>query len=103
MRRPLTETNMSAILSTIGDWVLPISNVATLILSLLFSTKIKDWFSGIPSDLRLGLKAAETATIAKVKAAQNNVIASVTPVPAPVLKPAEPAAPVAPVVLPPAA
>jgi hypothetical protein len=87
---------MQSIFATFLEWSFPIALVATFAATLLFSTKIKDFFSGIPSDLRAGLRAAETATVAKVKAAQNTVIASVTPAPTPVLKPAAPAAPVAP-------
>ena len=87
---------MTAATSFLTDWALPISVFATFVLTLLFATKIKDFFSGIPSDLRAGLSAAETATIAKVKSAQTAVIASVTPAPTPVIKPAAPAAPLAP-------
>lgn len=86
---------MQAILAPFVEWSFPIALAATFGVTLLFSTKIKDFFSGIPSDLRAGLKSAEAATVAKVKAAQNTVIASVTPTPTPVLKPAAPAAPVA--------
>lgn len=76
----------------LNDWVLPISIVATFVVTLLFSTRIKDLLQGIPGDLRKGLNAAEAATIAKVKAAQTDVIRSVTPEPAPVVKPPAPPA-----------
>lgn len=87
---------MSTIFSLLSDWVLPISNVCSVLVSLLFSTKIKDFFSGIPADLRKDLSAIESAALAKVAGAQKSVIAELTPAPAPILKPAAPAAPVAP-------
>lgn len=71
----------------------------TALTTLVFSTKIKDWFSGVPADLRAGLTAVETKVKADVKAYQADLIAKVTPaskVVAPVAPPA-PAAPVAPV------
>jgi hypothetical protein len=84
---------MTAATDFLAAWVLPISIVATFVLTLLFSTKIKDFFNGIPADLRADLSSIESATLAKVKAAQKDVVASVTPPPAPVIKPAVPAAP----------
>lgn len=79
-------------LAILNDWALPITGVCSSLFTLLFSTKIKDFFQGIPGDLRKGLNAAESATIAKVKDAQANVINAVTPAPTPVLKPAAPPA-----------
>jgi len=62
-------------------------NVAIFVATLIFSTKIKDWFRGIPSDLRKGLNSIETAAITQVRTAQTQVVSSLTPPPAPVVKP----------------
>lgn len=77
---------------------------------VVFSTKIKDWFKGIPSQLRVAINSVETDSLAKIKAAQAQVLAQIAPpVPAakvaltPAQQPLVPApAPVvlAPVVLP---
>ena len=90
---------MNAAADLLADWMVPILIVASNVLTLLFSTKIKDFLQGIPSDLRSDLSAAETATLSKIKAAQKAVIAEVTPAPAPVVKPAAPPVPAAPVVV----
>lgn len=80
----------------LAAWVLPISIVATFILTLVFSTKIKDFVQGIPASLRADLNSIEAGAVAKVAAAQKAVVADLVPAPAPVIKPAAPAAPLAP-------
>ena len=72
--------------------------VAVFVATLVFSQKIKDYFTGVPSELRTGISSLETKAKADLKAAAASVIAKYTPAPAPA--PAAPA-PVAPV--PPAA
>lgn len=47
------------------EWVLIASAVA-FVAGVLFSQKIKDWFKGIPSDVRAGLTSIETAVRAKL-------------------------------------
>lgn len=64
--------------------------VATFVATLVFSTKIKDFFAGVPADLRSSLSALETSVKADVKTYQSSLIAKIAPAPVPV-------APVAPV------
>jgi hypothetical protein len=68
----LTEFNIAAVLV-----------VVAFILGVLFSTKIKDWFKGIPTDVRKGLTQVETAVRAKLSAshavAVTPAILAVTP------------------------
>lgn len=71
-----------------------LSNLAVFVLTLVFAQKIKDFFTGVPADLRSGLSAIEANVKADVKKYQAEVIAKVTPAPAPVVK-----APVAPAVV----
>ena len=72
------------------DFNLVLAGVAVaFVLGVLFSTKIKDWFKGIPSDVRAGLNQVETAVRAKLTVAH---AAAVTPAIAAVAAP--PAAPV---------
>lgn len=47
------------------EWVLIASAVA-FVCGVLFSQKIKDWFKGIPSDVRAGLTSVEVAVRAKL-------------------------------------
>lgn len=70
-------------------------NAAVFVAGVLFSTKIKDFFKGIPSDLRTALNGVEKTTIANVKQAQAKVVAAL---PQPALKPPAPPVPPAPVV-----
>lgn len=49
---------------------------------MAFKTKITDFFKGIPASLRTALNNVEADTIAKVKAAQASVVATL-PSPAP--------------------
>lgn len=69
--------------------------IACLVVGVLFSTKITDFFKGIPGDLRTALNGVEQTTVANVKAAQASVIAKL-PMPA-AKAPAAPLAPVTPV------
>jgi hypothetical protein len=72
------------------DFNLVLAGVAVaFVLGVLFSTKIKDWFKGIPSDVRAGLNQVETAVRERLTAVH---AAAVTPAIAAVAAP--PAAPV---------
>lgn len=76
-----------------------IVGTVALICGVLFSTKIKDWYKGIPSQLRSALGGVEADALAKIKQAQADVLAKIAPAaPAPkvALKPAD--QPLAPVV-----
>jgi len=69
-----------------------IVGAVALIAGVLFSTKIKDWFKGIPSQLRAALNNVEADALAKVRGAQADVLAQIAPAaPAPkvALKPSE--------------
>lgn len=70
-------------------------SAVSLAVGVFASTKIKDWFKGIPADLRTALNGVEKTTIANVKEAQTKVIATL---PQPPVKPAAPAVPAAQVV-----
>lgn len=63
-------------------------NFAVFVATLVFAQKIKDWFNGVPADLRSGLKSVEASIQADVKNYQASLVAKVSPAPAPVLKPA---------------
>jgi hypothetical protein len=54
-------------------------NVLVFALTLTFSTKIKDFFKGIPADVRTGLNTVEADVVAKVKAGKADVIAKALP------------------------
>ncbi len=64
-------------------------NVAIFISTLLFSQKIKDWFSGVPSEVRSTVKAVEAAVLDNVKAAQSGVLTQLTNTVIPPAPPAE--------------
>ena len=53
-----------------------ISSSASFVLGVIFSTKITDWFKGVPTTLRAALNSVEKDTVVKVKAAQAAVVAS---------------------------
>ena len=78
-----------------------IVGVAAFVAGVLFSTKIKDWFQGIPSDLRAAFNQVETSTVAEVKVAQTAVVAKLPGVKVKVAAPV--VVPVAPVVVVPVA
>jgi hypothetical protein len=65
---------------------------AVFVLTLVFSTKIKDFFSGVPSDLRASLSSIETSVKADVKSYQADLVAKIAPAPKVVVKPAVKAA-----------
>jgi hypothetical protein len=44
---------------------------------VIFSQKIKDWFHGIPSDLRAGLNKIESAVLGHLTATTQSVVAQV--------------------------
>lgn len=50
---------------------------AAFVVGVLFSTKIKDWLQGVPSELRSHLNDLETSIKAQVKAASAAVVADV--------------------------
>ena len=47
------------------------------VLGVLLSTKIKDWFKGIPTDVRAGLTSVEAAVRAKLTASHTTTLAPV--------------------------
>lgn len=53
------------------------SGAVGLVLGVLLSTKIKDWFKGIPTDVRAGLTSVETAVRTKLTAAHTTTLAPV--------------------------
>jgi hypothetical protein len=61
--------------------------VAVSVATLVFSQKIKDWFSGVPSDLRTGLKSVESGILADVKNYQASLVHKLAPMPPPAEKP----------------
>jgi len=63
--------------------------LAIFIATLVFSQKIKDFFAGIPADMRTGMKAAEAKLLADVATYRGSLIAKLAP-------PATPVAPAAP-------
>jgi len=73
--------------------------VAVFVVTLVFSQKIKDFFAGVPADMRAGLKNVEAGLLADVKQYQASLIAKIAPVKPVVAAPAL----AAPVAAPPAA
>ncbi len=77
-----------------------IISAVSLLVGVIFSTKIKDWFKGVPSSLRAALNNVEKDTVAKVQAAQAQIVAQLPgtpPAPKVALPPAaEPFVPTAP-------
>jgi hypothetical protein len=72
-------------------------NVGIFVATMVFSQKIKDFFSGVPSDLRSSLSSIETSVKADVKNYTSGLVAKIAPAPAPVVKaPVAPPAPAAP-------
>lgn len=72
------------------DWTI-IGYVAVFVTTLVFSQKIKDFFTGVPADLRTGLKSVEASLLADVKSYQASLIQKLAPAPvapAPVQAPA---------------
>lgn len=67
---------------------------ASFVVGVLFSQKVKDWFSGVPATLRADLNAIEANVKAQVQGAQKQVVAQVsaavvppTPTPTPASPP----------------
>jgi hypothetical protein len=91
---------MSTILEYFNVTVLAV--VATFVATLVFSTKIKDFFAGVPADLRSDLTSIETSVKADVSSYQKTLVAKIAPTPAPLVKaavvsaPSGPTGPVAP-------
>jgi hypothetical protein len=67
-----------------------IATTVGLVVGVVFSTKVTDWFKGIPAELRTSLNQVETATVAKVKVATAGVVATLPTVAPPVPKPVTP-------------
>lgn len=66
--------------------------IAVFVATLVFSQKIKDFFAGVPSDMRTGLKSVEAGLLADVKQYQASLIHKLAPMPPPAT-PAPAAAP----------
>lgn len=79
---------------TAFEWAI-VTHFAVFVATLVFAQPIKDWFRGVPTDLRTGLKNVETSILADVKNYQAGLVAKITPAPAPVPKVEPPAAPAA--------
>lgn len=84
---------MSAILAYVDLTIA--GYVAVFVATLVFSQKIKDFFTGVPSDMRAGLKSVEAGLLADVKNYQASLIHKLAPMPPPAAPPAAPATPVA--------
>lgn len=76
--------------------------VVVFVVTLVFAQKIKDWFRGVPSDVRAGLNEIEASVLGHLTATTKNIVAQVqnqlpAPVPGPVVQvlPSPPAAPAA--------
>jgi len=69
---------------------------ATFVVTLIFGQKIKDFFAGVPADLRADLTSIETSVKADVSSYQKTLVAKIAPAPAVVVKPAVVAAPTGP-------
>ena len=68
-----------------------------LVVGVVFSQKIKDFFTGVPSELRAAMAAVEAKTKADLQAATGDVLSKL---PTGVAKVVAPVAPVAPEVAP---
>jgi hypothetical protein len=56
-----------------------ISCAATFVATMIFRQKIVDWFTGVPSHLRSGLKQIEAGLLDKVKAYEASLVAQIVP------------------------
>jgi hypothetical protein len=64
------------------------AGLAIFVAGVVLSTKIKDWFAGVPTSLRAELNTLETSVKGQVKTAQAAVVADVKSkvvIPVPVL------------------
>lgn len=84
-------------LSTVLDYASNpfVVGAVSLVTGVVSSQKIKDWISGVPSELRVALSSLESQTKQQIASATSDVIAKVSP--------AMPVAPVAPAPAAPAA
>jgi hypothetical protein len=82
---------MSAILAYV-DLTL-VGYVAVFVVTLVFSQKIKDYFSGVPAELRTGMSSLEAKAKSDLRAAAAGVIAKYTSASAPAPAPVAPVAP----------
>lgn len=78
--------------------------LATFIATMIFRQKIVDWFTGVPSHLRTGLKQIEAGLLDKVKAYEADLVHQIVPsapvkapAPVPTDKPILPEVPAGPV------
>ena len=62
-------------------------NVFIFTATLLFSQKIKDFFTGVPSEVRAAIKGVEASALGNVKLAQGAVLAQLATALPPVAKP----------------
>lgn len=81
---------MSAILAYV-DLTLA-GYIATFVATLFFSQKIKDFFHGVPAELRSGISSLEVQAKADLKGAVAGVVAKYTPPPAAPVAPSPPKA-----------
>lgn len=56
-----------------------VSCAATFVATMIFRQKILDWFNGVPSHLRVGLKQIEIGVLDKVKAFETSLVAQIVP------------------------
>lgn len=80
-------------LPTLTDFEFALAvNVTVFVVTLFFAQKIKDFFNGVPADMRKNLSSIETSVKADVASYRASLIAKIAPAPAVVVK--APAAPV---------
>lgn len=68
---------METVLSYVSAPVL--SSAVTFVATMVFRQKILDWFTGVPSHLRTGLKQIEAGLLDKVKAYEADLVAQIVP------------------------
>jgi len=67
-------------LSFFTDLQVPLIVAAVaFVAGVVLSTRVKDWFKGVPSELRTALNGAETSARAAIEQAQIDVLAKILP------------------------
>lgn len=56
-----------------------VSCAATFVATMIFRQKIIDWFTGVPSHLRAGLKQIEAGVLDQVKGFEADLVAKIIP------------------------
>lgn len=56
-----------------------VSCAATFVATMVFRQRIVDWFTGVPSHLRSGLKTIEANVLDQVKAYESDLVAKIVP------------------------